>query len=155
EFAPPDWGVRVGQFKDPVAHEELTSSKRQLAADRSLANEKLAGGITDRIQGVSLIYGNDGHGNNPLYFEVVLHDGLNSDNTNFTKPSTGTDFGVSGRVEFRAMGDWKDYSDFTAKGTTKELLVFGAGGDWTQAGDNDIFHAAGDVQFETTGGLGI
>jgi hypothetical protein len=155
EFSAPDWGVRVGQFKDPVAHEELTSSKRQLAVDRSLANEMLSGGITDRIQGVSLIYGNNGSGNNPLYAEVVIHDGLNSDNTNFTKAATGTDFGVSARVEYKAMGDWKSYSDFTARGNTKDLLVVGLGGDWTQAGDNDILHGALDVQWEMGDKLGV
>src|SRR5688572_12492138 len=47
-----DWAVRLGQFKDITFHEETTSSKRQLAVDRSLLNEVLAGGLTDYEQGI-------------------------------------------------------------------------------------------------------
>jgi hypothetical protein len=150
------WGVRLGQFKDPVAHEELTSSKRQLAVDRSLANEVLSGGVTYRVQGVSLVHGNYAK-DNPLYLEVAFHDGLNTDNTDFTEAgSLGWDFGVAGRVEFKAMGDWRDYRDFTAKDNRGgDLLVFGAGVDWTQNGNSNIFHAAIDGHFETKGGFNL
>ena len=150
------WGFRAGQFKDPVAHEELTSSKRQLAVDRSLANEVLSGGVTDRVQGVTLVYGNYAK-DNPINLEFGLHDGLNTDNTDFTEAgSLGWDFGVAGRVEFKAMGDWRDYRDFTAKDNRGgDLLVFGAGVDWTQNGNSNIFHAAIDGHFETKGGFNL
>jgi hypothetical protein len=148
------WGLRAGQFKDPVAHEELTSSKRQLAVDRSLANEVLSGGVTDRVQGVTLVYGNYSK-DNPINLEFGLHDGLNTDNTDFTEAgSLGWDFGMAGRVEFKAMGDWRDYRDFTAKDNRGgDLLVLGAGVDWTQNGNQNIFHGAIDAHFETKGGF--
>jgi len=162
-----EWGVKAGHFKDPVHHEELVSSKRQMAVERSLLNELLGGGFTDRVQGVSLIYGNYGK-NAPVYAELALHDGLNSDNTNFTgRPeplpddplglgsSHSLDWGVSGRLEVKVMGDWKNYRDFSAMGTREDLLVIGGGFDWSQGGDGDIFCGTLDVQYEHPQGLGL
>lgn len=139
---------RMGQFKDNVFHEETTSSKRQLAVDRSLLNEVIGGGDTDYVQGAALQYDAD-----QFRAEVAIHDGLNSDNTNFL--DNGQNFGVSGRVELAVMGRWRDYEDFTARGTNDNLLVIGAGADWTQFGDSDVVYHTVDVQFENEGGLGI
>ncbi|HEV8607902.1 MAG TPA: porin [Tepidisphaeraceae bacterium] len=144
-------GVRAGQFKDPVHHEELNSSKTQLAVDRTLLNELLGGGITDRVQGVSFIYGGQ-QKSNPLSVEVALHDGINSDNTNFQKGAL--DFGIGGRAEYKAMGEWKDYKDFSAKDTKTNLLVIGLGGDWSQAGDGNIYFGTVDAQYEMSN-LGV
>lgn len=146
------WGVRLGQFKDPGAiHEELTSSKRQMAVDRSLMNELLSGGPLDRVQGVSLIYGGYSK-DNPVAAEVAFTDGANSDNTNWTKHTY--DWGVAGRIEYKVMGDWKAYSDFTTAGTKEDLLVLGAGGDWSQGGNSDLLSGNVDVQYENASGLG-
>ena len=41
-----DLALKVGQYKDVTFHEEITSSKRLLAVDRSLMNEVLAGVLT-------------------------------------------------------------------------------------------------------------
>jgi len=146
------WGVRMGQFKTPVFHEELTSSRRQLAVDRTMVNEVIGGGISDRTQGVSLIYGNYDK-NNPVYAEVAFHDGVGEANTNFVDDDY--DWGVAARVEFKAMGDWKSYRDFTAMGNKEDLLVFGLGGDWSQNGDGDQFLGTLDAQWENSAGLGI
>src|SRR5688500_4179067 len=146
------WGTRIGQFKVPVHHEELASSKRFLAVDRSLVNEILGGGVTDRSQGASLIYGNYKN-DNPLYVEVMFHDGINEDNTNFVDDDF--DFGVAGRAEFKAFGDWKAYNDFSAMKNKESLLVIGAGADWSQSGDTDALHATIDAQWEGAGALGI
>jgi len=154
-----DWGFRAGQYKDPVHHEELTSSKRQLAADRSLVNEVLGGGVTDRVQGASLIYGGYQRGNR-VNAEVAVHDGINSDNTNFRDHAlddgANADFGIGARVEFLAVGDdWRPYRDFTAMGNKGDILVLGAGADWTQVGDDNLFFGTIDAQWENSGGLGI
>jgi hypothetical protein len=146
------WGTSIGQFKTPVHHEELSSSKRFLAVDRSLVNEIIGGGVTDRTQGVSLIYGNYKN-ENPLYVEVVFHDGINEDNTNFVEDDF--DYGVAGRAEYRAFGDWKAYSDFTAMKNKEALLVIGAGADLSQSGDAEAIHATIDAQYETAGALGL
>lgn len=158
EFAD-QWAFRAGQWKDNVFHEESVSSERQLAADRSLVNEVLAGGVTDYVQGASLIYSSK---DSPVRAEIAFHDGANTDNTNFQDVGGvasagvgGPNFGASARVEWAANNQWDGYDDFTAMGNKEDLLVIGAGVDWTQAGDNDaIFHTV-DVQWENTGGLGI
>src|SRR5690606_35115912 len=144
--------------KDPVHHEELVSSKRQLTADRSLANELLGGGRTDRVQGVGLTYKQDA-----LSGTVVFHDGANSDNANFLDggnggapvDDTGADFGVGARVEYVVFGDKKAYNDFTAMGTKEDMLVLGAGADWTQDGSADVLFHTIDAQWETSTGLAI
>ena len=68
------WGMRSGQFKDPTTHEKIVSDARLLACERSLLDAILGGGYSDRIQGVSLIYGGQAK-DNPLNAEVALHDG--------------------------------------------------------------------------------
>src|SRR5205814_2771537 len=46
-------------------------------------------------------------------------------------------------------GDWTDYHDFTARTTKKQLLIVGAGSDWTEFGGSDIIRTTADVQLET------
>jgi hypothetical protein len=141
-------GFKVGQWKDGVHHEEATSSGKQLAVDRSLVNEVLGGGLTDYVQGAALVYKQDN-----IRGELAFHDGANSDNTNFRNSSSN--FGISARAEFLASGDWKAYEDFSAMGNTEDLLVIGAGFNWTQAGDADVVYHSVDAQWENTGGLGL
>lgn len=146
------WGIRAGQFKDPVSHEWLVNDGRQLAAERSMLNEVLGGGFEGRTQGATIVYG-DHSKNNPLNVEAGLTDGLGEQNTNFTKHTF--DFGVAGRAEYLVMGDWKNYADFSAMNTAADLLVIGVGGDWSQAGDGNVWTATVDAQYENTAGLGV
>jgi hypothetical protein len=156
------WNVKLGQFKDPAHHELLVSGFSQLAVERTLVNQLLGGGLTDRVQGVGLVYGGYAK-DNPLYGEVTFHDGANSKNTDFrdTVPNADTtlpptfqaNFGFAGRVEFKLFGDWKDFRDYTAKGAKQDLLVIGAGADWTQRDGSDQYLGSVDVQWETPGGL--
>jgi Phosphate-selective porin O and P len=141
-------GLKVGQWKDNVFHEETVSSGRQLAVDRSLINEQLGGGQTDYVQGAALILKQDN-----LRGEVAFHDGANTDNTNFRNGSGN--FGVSARAEYLVNGDWKAYDDFSAMGDKEGLLVIGAGFDWTQSGDADTVYHTVDAQFETDNGLAV
>ena len=145
-----DLAFRIGQYKDAVHHEELVSSKRQLAVDRSLLNELMGGGATDYVQGVSLIWDN----NSDIRAEVGYHDGANSDNTNFQNGSgvpllgtAETDFGISGRVEWAVNGGFKGYDQFTSFGRKEDALVLGAGVDWTQAGSTDVYFHTVDAQW--------
>ena len=161
-----EWGVRMGQFKDLVNHEWLIGDQYLMAAERSLLNQALGGGWAGRTQGVSLVYGGYNK-NNPFNAEVAFTDGANQANTDFTKSKPGVpftmnvpglhdfDFGVTGRVEYKAFGDWRDYRDLTAKGDKEDLLVLGAGGDWSQSGDGDTLTGAVDLQWETASGLSV
>ena len=153
-----DFAVRIGQFKDPTFHEEMVSSKRQLAADRSLVNEVIGGGLTDWVQGVALIW-DDGPEGRPLRAEVGFSDGINTDNTPFTDAGGAPDFGAGNpdwggfaRLEYLAMGNWKQYDDFTAMGNTEDLLALGVGASYTEtsgAGGGDTFLYTADAQYET------
>jgi hypothetical protein len=157
-----DWGTRIGQFRDMTTHEFLVHEGRQLAADRSLADGILGGTFNGYTQGASLVYG-DYAKNNPLFGELAFTDGLDAANTPFTDtvisdPDLGSatiNWGMTGRVEYLVMGNWLNYRDFTAKDTKEDLLVIGAGGSYSQAGDGNLFAASADVQYENTAGLGV
>jgi hypothetical protein len=153
----PDWLVRVGQFKDPLGKEQTGSSKRLLAAERSLLNELLIGG-DDYVQGASIIFA---PAENPLRFEVATTDGTQQSNTNFrdvsgTTPDTRPDWGAAGRAEFQVIGTkFKGYDDFTAMNQGEDLLVFGAGADITETGDTNLITYTADAQWENTRGTGV
>jgi hypothetical protein len=145
------WAVRAGQYKDNIYHEETTSSTKQLAVDRSLVNELIGGGLTDRVQGVNLIWDDGGK----MRAEFGYNDGADSENTDF-QDEGATDFGITGRFEWMIAGeDWKYYEDFTAMGNDSDILVLGAGGNWTQSGDDNAYFHTVDIQWENAGGLGV
>jgi hypothetical protein len=155
QFADRPWAVRGGQFADTWAHETATSSKRQLAVERSLVSEFLInGGVGGEsyVQGVSLIYDNGG----ALRGEATFQDGINSRNTNFTDTGGGSSllgltdphWGASARAEYKFRGDWKQYDDFTAMGNQKDLLVLGGGLLFYEADGARAFHHTIDAQWE-------
>lgn len=153
------WAFKVGQWKDNVFHEESTSSEKQLAADRSFMNEILAGGLTDYVQGASLIYNPT---DSPFRAEIAAHDGANSDNTTWQDeggvPSVDLadpNWGASVRVEWAMNNNFKGYDDFTARGNTEGLLVIGGGANYTQAGDVGAYFHTVDAQWENNTGLGM
>jgi hypothetical protein len=149
-----DWSFRFGQTKLNWTHEETTADTKQLAAERSLLNQIVGGNQTSFVQGASLIYGSK---DNPFRGEVQYTDGDATANTDFTDQQEDgpyQDFGVAVRAEYKFMGDWDAYSDFTARKTEADLLVVGAGLDWAQGGDGDVYRFTADGQWENTTGLG-
>jgi hypothetical protein len=153
------WAFRAGQWKDNWTKEENTSSEKQLAAERSLLNELIGGGLTDYVQGAMVIFASP---DSPFRANLAYHDGANTDNTDFTDSggvaSFGVgapDFGFSGRVEYSLNNNFNGYDDFTALGNKEDVAVFGVGANWTQAGDTDVLFHTADFQWENTGGLGV
>ena len=141
------FAVRAGTVKQFVYVETMGSSKRLLGVERSLVAEALFGGDA-YSQAVQLEYDNGKDGN--LQALVGFSDGYQSRNTDFRDPGTNPfDFGVYSRVNFKVFGDWKSYNDPSALGNKKDLLVIGAGFDWSQNGDQDVVRWAADAQFET------
>ena len=107
-------------------------------------------GVDGLTQGVSLGYDNSGE----FRVEAAFTDGIRSSNTNFQDfPATGTDWGVAGRVEYKLVGDWRDYAHFTAYGSRQELLVLGAGADYNEAGRTGQLVHVVDVQYESPTGF--
>lgn len=147
----PQWAVKAGQFKESVFHERDISGYSQIAVDRTLVDAVLGGNLTDRVQGVSLIYG--GTKDNNVRAEIAYHDGANSKNTNFQ--DSGVSFGAGGRVEYKFFGDWADYKDFTAKGIKEPLLIIGAGADFTQRDTGDTALTSADVQWKDPSGWSV
>jgi hypothetical protein len=156
-----DYSFRAGQFKDPFAHESLVSSKRFVAAERTFTNDFFSTG-DNYVQGATLIYDAKG----PLHIEGGFHDGASfnvppagtrsNTNQNFQDfPTNNADWGAAARAEYLVMGDWKNYDDFSAMGTKDNLLVIGAGVDYTESGDTAWFSHTVDAQYEMTNGLAL
>lgn len=161
------WAVKIGQFKDPIWHERNLSEATLLAVDRSLTESLLGGGQTGRVQGVDVIYDRG-----QLRAQGVFHDGFNSLNTKFFDSGgigagvgggagvSPTDFGVSGRVEYAVIGQrtaghnpFTEYDrQFSARGDTQDLLILGAGADYSQGGSNDVIFHTVDAQYDNTAG---
>jgi hypothetical protein len=86
--------------------------------------------------------------------EFGFTDGIGSQDTTFRDfPANSADWGTAGRVEWFAIGKSREaYRDFTALGTKEDLLVFGAGGDITQAGSDTQYLHTIDAQWESPKG---
>jgi len=143
--------VRGGQIRDPFDHEQIVFGPFLLTSERSLVNSIFANG-DGLVQGATVGFDNNG----PLRVEGGITDGMRSANTNFQDfPTAGipADWGLAGRVEFKPMGDWKQYNGFTALGAKRPLLVFGAGADYTEAGDTQQLTHVADVQYDHPDGL--
>ena len=98
-------GIQAGLFKLPFAYEELLSSKRQLAADRSLSTEFFTLNRSEQIQltvpiaEVAKTY-------------VSFSDGGNRNNTGALNDAA--DYAFTGRAQFRLAGDWAQMKDLVA-----------------------------------------
>lgn len=160
-------GIKGGQYKEPFFREKVLSDSKLMSVDRSLLDAALGGGWSDRVQGVSFLYGNYSNGT-PVNVELAVTDGANSDNTDYTghypndpaflgqvsSPGGHTfDYGVAGRVEYKLMGDWKNYSEYTARGVKESLLVLGGGFEYNQGGDGAEFGGTVDLTYKMTNGL--
>jgi hypothetical protein len=163
------FSVKVGQFNDPVWHERSLSEANLLAVDRSMTEDLLAGGQGSRIQGAALTYDQ-----NRVRAQIVAHDGFNSQNTKFIEAGgvgagaggesgvTPTDFGFSGRAEYMLIGDrsssfnpFNEYEQFTSLHAQQNILVIGAGADYSQANSNSLIAHSVDLQFNNVNGLSL
>lgn len=135
--------VHVGQMHDPVLHEEITSSRYRHSAEISLTGDIFVNGDAF-TEAATMIFDPSvldpkNPDSNPIRAEGGVNHGMRSANTNFYDfPNNGSfnafDYGVAGRVEYKVMGRWKDYGQVAAVGVTEPLLVFGAGGDYSERG---------------------
>ncbi|MGD1278754.1 MAG: porin [Tepidisphaeraceae bacterium] len=156
------WSIKGGQFEDIAWHETNVDDAHQLAAERSMVSALIGGTITgpfggavERVQGITVLYQ---QGN--LHAEAGYHDGYATANTKFFDtsilPGVQENFGVSGRVEYKLMGDqvaWDEYKQFTAMDAKSDALIVGGGVDWTQAGSNDGLWYTVDAQYDNPNGL--
>ena len=160
---------KFGQFKDPLFHERNLSEDNLLAVDRSLVESFLGGGQSGRVQGGGIIYDQD-----RLRGQFIIHDGLNSQNTKFYDLGgngagvgggagvTPTSFGSSARVELLAIGDrsgpsdaFTQYNQFTSLHDRQQMLVIGAGVDYSEAHGNNVLLHTVDAQYNSPDGIAL
>ena len=150
--------ARWGQFKLPMLREELVSSSRQLAVERSLVNEVFT---QDRSQGIEFAYATE-----QMRLAGAFSDGLDSENTDFNDgggtalpihPAGENEYALTGRAEFMLSGnDWKMWDDFTSKKGQDFGFLLGVAAHYQQSTqtptasdiDTDILQATVDASLE-------
>lgn len=109
--------IQFGQFKLPFMREELVSSKRQLAVDRSLLNEEYN---QDRSQGIQVSWEGE-----QFRWNAAFSDGFGTANT--AALAEDTEWAFTGRVEFLGAGSWSQFRDFTSfQGEDFGMMIGGA-----------------------------
>ena len=99
------WAVKWGQFKLPVLREESVSDTAQLTANRSVMNGEFG---QSRSQGVQLSTEQQ-----QVRFAAAFSDGIATQNTDFTS-SAEADWALTGRLDWKWAGEWKQAKDFTS-----------------------------------------
>ncbi|MBL8763328.1 MAG: hypothetical protein JNM07_03565 [Phycisphaerae bacterium] len=144
------WKATMGQFKLPFLREELMSDSKQLAADRSITNNAFTQTYS---QGVNL-----GYSAEDWKFDTAFSDGLRTLNTDYTSAAE-SDWGLTGRFEYKFAGTWKQFEDFTAEQDEKFGALWGAAVHFQQSRntgnpadvDNDYLTYTTDLSFEGSG----
>jgi hypothetical protein len=118
----------AGQFKMPFLQEELISSSAQQVVERSLINEEFN---QDRSKGIMGIWSND-----QFKVQAGVGDGFKSLNTPFSfipidegtmVTGLSSSIGLTGRVDWLAMGEWKQFKQQTSpRGSGNALKIGGA-----------------------------
>jgi hypothetical protein len=120
------WSARIGSMKAPTLREELVEAQYQLAVERSLTNYVFTTGYVD---GVSVDYQADQFG-----FHAMFSDGARTGQTIWN--TIDTDYALSGRFEWLAMGNWDQFKDFTSPQGSETGVLVGAAVHW-QEGESD------------------
>lgn len=144
------WKIRVGQFKPPWMREELVSSSRQLAVDRSVVNGYFKQGYS---QGVELAWSSDDFKITGWTGDGIGSRGLgparfNGQNTPWNE--TATSYSFTGRAEWRLAGDWKQFKDFNSRRGSEFAAMVGLSGAIQRANQN-LGAASGTVAGGVTG----
>jgi hypothetical protein len=147
------FAIRAGQIRDPVDHEQILYATKSLLPDRSIVNNVLLNG-DDIVKGASISYGFDT--DSVWRTEVAITSGERNFDTSYQQfPTNTANWGASGRVEYKAFGNWGDYTQFTSLSDKTDLLVFGAGFDYTEAGTTGAFTHVVDAQYNMPDGLAL
>ena len=113
--------MTLGQFKTPWLREELVSSSRQLAVERSVVNEFFN---QDRAVGLLVAWKNDdwslaGSYNNGQRTLLSADERY----TNFT--DNPTKWAFSARAEYKLSGDWSDFKGFNGGIDQDQAVMIG------------------------------
>ena len=148
-----DFYMKAGQIKGPIMHEQMVSSRTQLAAERSVAADVFVNGDT-YLQAVDISY----EPQTWIRLEGAITHGMRSLNTNFLDfpNSNAFNYGFEARADFKVMGQWADYQrQMGAFGVKEQLLAFGIGADYSERGHSNQIVAAVDVTYVHPKGLSL
>lgn len=120
------WSILFGQAKTPMLRETLLGDTTLLAADRSVFESVFGAG---RTQGVIANYAGD-----QFRFWGAFTDGANQANSDFTADSEA-DYALTGRVEYKWAGDWKQSNDFTSFRGSPYFGAIGGAVHWQDGGE--------------------
>jgi hypothetical protein len=115
--------LRFGQFKPLFAREESISSRRLQGVERSQINTQFTAGTA---QGVQAMYETD-----RWRINGAVIDGTGTGNTAWS--AEDTEYALTARGEFIAIGDWKAVEDDIGWRGGAAALMFGAGALWQRA----------------------
>lgn len=117
--------VGGGRFKDPFLREDIVSSRKQLAVERSVVNEAFSSRFVEGIKA-------DWKPIEELRVRASFNDGVRSGSPDLAGTLNSgndfhedrTDYALTGRVDFNAMGDWSQADDFSSwEGTPTSLII--------------------------------
>jgi hypothetical protein len=144
------WAIEGGQFKAPLDHEALVYDRTLLAADRTLSDDILAEGEAFS-EGVMGIY----DPGTAVRVRADFTNGYDVSDSNFQEPpNRDYNFGVGARGEYKFMGKWKDYDQFTSLNDKEDLLVIGGGFDLSEESSANALRHVIDAQYNH-GNLGL
>ncbi len=138
--------LAAGKMKHPFLREELVSSSRQLAAERSITNEFFT---LNRAEGVRLRYADAN-----WRLLTMIGDGGNSETSDFSDNSS--EFAATVRGDIALEGDLDQGKDFTGWSGEGQSIILG-GAYHLQLGDGrngsrDDYHAhTVDLSWENNG----
>lgn len=123
--------LKMGQFKSPFNREELVSSKYQLCVERSLVNQLFSAKFT---QGVAFTAKGDN-----LMGTICYNDGGNNANESALEGNQSNSAGyalyaLTGRVQYLAFGNWKQFDSLTSIRGDAQGLMFGGAFNYQQGG---------------------
>lgn len=142
-------GVKFGKFKLPFLREELTSSSRLLTVERGPATEFFT---LDRAEQLQL-----GLTTDMIKALVSISDGSDSETTDIGDDLV--EIALTGRVDVKLAGDWKQWDDVSAWSGEAFAAFLGAAvhfeaGDGRNGGSANYLAWTVDGSIETNG-LGI
>ena len=119
--------LRVGQYKVPFLREELVSSTRQLAVDRSMINNAFT---WTRSQGIMLGWKNDS-----FKLEGMYGEGPNNINAQAQQNNGKQSLTARAEMLFGDQADWGMFKGFNAKRTDGKMgFMLGAAVGWFNGG---------------------
>ncbi len=135
--------IAAGLMKLPFLREELTSSSKLLAVERTPTNEFFT---LNRAEGVRLTYGDDN-----WVVNFMLSDGSNAGTSDFNTDTA--ELALTLRGDIALIGDLKQGKDFTGWSGDDEALILGGAyhlelGDGRNGGTSDYHAHTVDLAYE-------